>query len=38
VVKYRNETGGTWGGRGKRPDWLRAALASGKTLADFEVK
>ena len=38
VVKYRNETGGTWGGRGKRPDWLRAALAAGKTLADFEVK
>ena len=38
VVKFRNETGGTWGGRGKRPDWLRAALTSGKTLADFAVK
>lgn len=38
VVKFRNDTGGTWGGRGKRPDWLRAALSSGKTLADFLVK
>ena len=38
VVKFRNETGGTWGGRGKRPQWLRDALLAGKTLADFEVK
>ena len=38
VVKYRNESGGTWGGRGKRPQWLRDALAEGKTLADFAVK
>jgi DNA-binding protein H-NS len=38
VVKYRNESGGTWGGRGKRPTWLRDALASGKQLSDFLVK
>ncbi len=38
VVKYRNDSGGTWGGRGKRPQWLRDALAAGKTLADFAVK
>ncbi len=38
VVKYRNDAGGTWGGIGKRPQWLRDALAAGKTLADFEVK
>ena len=38
VVKFRNETGGTWGGRGKRPQWLRDAINSGKTLADFAVK
>ena len=38
VVKFRNETGGTWGGIGKRPQWLRDALASGKTLQDFSVK
>ncbi len=37
-VKFRNETGGTWGGRGKRPQWLRDALASGKQLSDFAVK
>lgn len=37
-VKYQNETGGTWGGRGKRPQWLRDALAAGKQLADFAVK
>ena len=38
VVKYRNETGGTWVGRGKRPQWLRDALASGKQLADFAAR
>lgn len=38
VVKFRNDSGGTWGGRGKRPQWLRDALNSGKTLADFAVK
>jgi DNA-binding protein H-NS len=38
VVKFRNDSGGTWGGRGKRPQWLRDALAAGKTLSDFAVK
>ena len=38
LVKYRNDTGGAWGGIGKRPQWLRDALASGKTLEDFLVK
>jgi len=37
VVKFRNDSGGTWGGRGKRPQWLRDALATGKTLNDFLV-
>lgn len=37
-VKYRNEQGQTWGGRGKRPQWLRDALAGGKKLEDFLVK
>ena len=37
VVKFANGEGGTWGGLGKRPDWLRAALASGKQLQDFAV-
>ena len=38
VVKFRNDTGGTWGGRGKRPTWLRDALNAGKKLEDFAVK
>jgi len=38
VVKFRNDSGGTWGGRGKRPQWLRDAINSGKSLADFAVK
>jgi DNA-binding protein H-NS len=37
VVKFRNDSGGTWGGRGKRPQWLRDALLAGKTLDDFKV-
>ena len=38
AIKFSNGAGGTWGGRGKRPQWLRDALAEGKTLADFAVK
>ncbi len=37
-VKFSNGSGGTWGGRGKRPQWLRDALGQGKSLADFLVK
>lgn len=37
AVKYRDEAGHTWGGIGKRPQWLRDALAAGKTLQDFSV-
>ena len=37
-IKFRNDTGGTWGGRGKRPQWLRDALNAGKQLQDFAVK
>lgn len=36
--KYADGNGNTWGGRGPRPAWLRAALAAGKQLADFAVK
>jgi DNA-binding protein H-NS len=38
VVKYTNGMGGNWGGIGKRPTWLRDALAAGKSLSDFAVK
>ncbi len=33
--KYRDEAGNTWGGRGPRPGWLRAGLASGRSLESF---
>lgn len=36
-VKYRDEAGNTWTGRGNRPRWLSEALAAGKSLADFAV-
>lgn len=36
-VKFRDEAGNTWVGRGARPQWLRDALANGKTLKDFAV-
>lgn len=36
--KFRDEMGRTWGGVGKRPQWLRDALASGKTLQEFAVQ
>ena len=38
VVKFANGSGGTWGGIGKRPQWLRDAVNSGKALSDFLVK
>ncbi len=38
AAKYRDATtGNTWSGRGLRPNWLKAALASGKKLEDFAV-
>jgi DNA-binding protein H-NS len=37
VVKYRDEAGHVWGGRGPRPKWLRDAIASGRKLEEFSV-
>jgi DNA-binding protein H-NS len=38
AAKYRNAaTGESWSGRGLKPKWLTAALASGKSLGDFAV-
>lgn len=34
---YSDGNGGTWAGRGKRPQWLRDALAAGRTLEEFKV-
>ena len=38
AAKYRDPaTGSTWTGRGLKPNWLKAALDTGKTLADFAI-
>jgi len=37
AVRFRDEAGNTWVGRGPRPKWLRTALANGKRLEDFAV-
>jgi DNA-binding protein H-NS len=38
AAKYRDAaTGDAWSGRGLQPKWLKAALAKGRTLADFAV-
>jgi DNA-binding protein H-NS len=33
--RFQDGQGNSWGGRGPRPAWLRAALASGRTLEEF---
>ncbi len=36
--KYRHpETGETWSGRGLQPNWLKSALAAGRSLSDFAL-
>lgn len=35
--KYADGAGNTWGGMGKRPEWIRQALAEGKALEDFLI-
>ncbi len=38
AAKYRNAaTGEAWSGRGLQPKWLKAALASGRKLAEFTL-
>ncbi len=37
AAKYRDAAGNSWSGRGLQPKWLKAAIASGKSLADFAV-
>lgn len=36
-AKYRDDAGNTWSGRGSRPRWLVAALASGKKLESMAL-
>ena len=34
---FRDDQGNTWGGRGPRPAWLKAALAAGKSLDELRA-
>lgn len=37
-AKYRGPNGETWsGGRGRKPRWVVEALASGKSISDYEI-
>jgi DNA-binding protein H-NS len=36
-ISYSDGDGNTWGGWGKRPTWLREALAAGKRLEEFQM-
>ena len=35
VAKYRDAAGNSWGGRGPKPRWVKAALAAGKSLDEL---
>lgn len=38
AAKYRDAaTGQTWSGRGLQPNWLKAALATGRKITDFAL-
>lgn len=36
-VKYRDNDGNAWTGRGKQPVWLRTRIAQGVPLESFQV-
>ncbi|MGA5726636.1 H-NS family nucleoid-associated regulatory protein [Ralstonia thomasii] len=36
-VRYKDDNGNTWTGRGIQPGWLKAELQKGKQLTDFLV-
>jgi DNA-binding protein H-NS len=38
AVKYRDENGNVWSGRGPRPGWFKAALEAGKIADEFLVR
>lgn len=37
AAKYRDPAGNSWSGRGLKPKWLQAAIASGKKIEEFAV-
>lgn len=36
-VRYRDEAGHTWTGRGKQPNWLRAHIEAGRDIEQYRV-
>ena len=38
VVRYRDDAGNAWTGHGKRPNWFKDAIASGKTPEELMVR
>lgn len=36
-VRFRDEAGNTWSGRGPMPKWIKEAIASGKQKQDFAI-
>ncbi len=38
AIKYRDDEGNTWTGRGSKPRWLVAAFEKGKKAEDFAVE
>lgn len=36
-AKFADDQGNTWGGMGKRPQWIREALEAGRALEEFLV-
>lgn len=37
AAKFADDQGNTWGGMGKRPQWIRDALEAGRALEEFLV-
>jgi DNA-binding protein H-NS len=37
VVRFRDDAGNTWTGRGPQPKWMKDAIAGGKALDDLKV-
>ena len=37
AIKYRDDDGNTWSGRGKHPAWLKEKLEAGHQLEEFLV-
>jgi DNA-binding protein H-NS len=36
-VKFRDDKGNTWSGRGREPKWMTEAIAQGRKRSDFAI-